>query len=180
LQDSQVSQTVVYSGGPQALQALDEGLLLSLSERSSGTVEVVASVGDTLISETVILRVFGGNNRINEESWRKTFHTGSERTFERDPKYVIRLLVDIAIKALLPAVNDPTTAVQALDQIQDRLVRLGRRRLEIGAVRDSKGILRLAIPHPIVGGFSEAGSRRDTRVRRDQRTGYAAHEGADS
>jgi uncharacterized membrane protein len=57
-------------------------------------------------------------------------------------------LVDIAIKALSPAINDPTTAVQALDQIQDHLLRLGRRRLEIGAMRDSQGILRLVVPHP--------------------------------
>ena len=59
-----------------------------------------------------------------------------ERTFEQDPKYALRLLVDIAIRALSPAINDPTTAVQALDQIQDLLLRLGRRRLEIGAVRE--------------------------------------------
>ena len=34
---------------------------------------------------------------------------GLERSFEQDPKYPIRLLVDIAIKALSPAINDPTT-----------------------------------------------------------------------
>jgi uncharacterized membrane protein len=73
---------------------------------------------------------------------------GSERTFEQDPKYAIRLLVDIAIKALSPAVNDPTTAVQALDQIEDLVVRLGRRRLEIGAFRDSQNDLRLLMRFP--------------------------------
>jgi uncharacterized membrane protein len=45
-------------------------------------------------------------------------------------------------------VNDPTTAVQALDQIEDLLLRLGRRRLEIGAVRDRAGALRLVVPYP--------------------------------
>ncbi len=44
--------------------------------------------------------------------------------------------------------NDPTTAVQALDQIEDLLLRLGRRRLEIGEVRDRSGRLRLVIPVP--------------------------------
>ena len=48
---------------------------------------------------------------------------GGDRTFEQDPKYALRLLVDIAIRALSPAVNDPTTAVQALDQIEDLLRR---------------------------------------------------------
>ena len=61
-----------------------------------------------------------------------------------DPKYAIPLLVDIANKALSPAI-DPTTAVQALDQIEDFLLRLGRRRLEIGTFRDAAGKSRLGM-----------------------------------
>jgi uncharacterized membrane protein len=71
-----------------------------------------------------------------------------ERTFEQDPKYPIRLLVDIAIKALSPAINDPTTAVQAMDQIEDLLRRLGRRDLDAGHARDSDGVFRLIFPMP--------------------------------
>src|SRR5205807_1906664 len=71
-----------------------------------------------------------------------------QRTFEQDPKYAIRLLVDIAIRALSPAVNDPTTAVQAVDQIEDLLVRLGRRRLEIGEIRNAAGSLVLVCQVP--------------------------------
>lgn len=47
-----------------------------------------------------------------------------------------------------PAINDPTTAVQALDQIEDLLIRLGRRRLEIGAFYDGGGNLRLLVTFP--------------------------------
>ena len=71
-----------------------------------------------------------------------------ERTFEQDPKYPLRLLVDIAIKALSPAINDPTTAVQAIDQIEDLLRRLGRRDLDAGYARDADGKLRLVYPMP--------------------------------
>src|SRR5262249_6994165 len=60
----------------------------------------------------------------------------------------IFLLVDIAIRALSPAINDPATAVQALDHIEDLLLRLARRRLEIGAYRDGEGDLRLVVPFP--------------------------------
>ena len=45
-------------------------------------------------------------------------------------------------------INDPTTAVQALDQIEDLLLRLGSRRLEIGAFRDHEAKLRVVIPFP--------------------------------
>ena len=143
-----VTQTVFHSGRPQALQALDERALLTLGSESGGVVEVVSSVGDTLVEGTPLLQVMGGRKPIEDEAWKKAFAMGGERTFEQDPKYAIRLLVDIAIRALSPAINDPTTAVQALDQIQDLLLRLGSRRLEIGAVRDSQGALRLVIAHP--------------------------------
>jgi uncharacterized membrane protein len=76
------------------------------------------------------------------------FRLAEERTFEQDPKYPIRLLVDIAIKALSPAVNDPTTAVQAIDQLEDLLRRLGRRSLADVHAQDSQGIVRLIYPTP--------------------------------
>lgn len=82
---------------------------------------------------------------------------GAERTFEQDPKYAIRLLVDIAIKALSPAINDPTTAVQALDQIEDLLLRLGRRRLEIGSFRDQEGKFRVVVSFSKLEGFPSPG-----------------------
>jgi uncharacterized membrane protein len=148
LSKSHVTQTILYSGKPQALQAIDIASLLSLSERTGGSVELLTSVGDTLISGNPLLRVLDGEHLVDEQTWRKAFGTGADRTFDQDPKYAIRLLVDIAIKALSPAINDPTTAVQALDQIQDLLVRLGHRRLEIGAVRNGEGVLRLSIPYP--------------------------------
>jgi uncharacterized membrane protein len=78
----------------------------------------------------------------------RTVRLANSRTFEQDPKYAIRLLVDIAIKALSPAINDPTTAVQALDQIEDLLRRLGRRELDAGRAFDTNGVLRLIFPVP--------------------------------
>jgi uncharacterized membrane protein len=71
-----------------------------------------------------------------------------ERTFEQDPKYALRLLVDIAIKALSPAINDPTTAVQALDHIAALLRRIGEPHLAVGQVRDEGGALRVIFPTP--------------------------------
>ncbi len=143
-----VTQTLLHTGAPRALQAFDQPALMTLGAQSGGVVEIVSAIGDTLIEGTLVLRVLGGRQLIDNDAWKKTLEAGDERTFEQDPKYAIRLLVDIAIRALSPAINDPTTAVQALDQIQDLLLRLGSRRLEIGAVRDSNGALRLVVPYP--------------------------------
>jgi uncharacterized membrane protein len=143
-----VNQSLAHSGPPRAIQSLDTSGLLALAEASGGVIELASAVGDTLVESTLLLRVYGAQLAISEKALRRTVRTGSERTFEQDPKYAIRLLVDIAIRALSPAVNDPTTAVQALDQIEDLLVRLSRRRLEIGEIRNSAGHLKLVVPVP--------------------------------
>jgi uncharacterized membrane protein len=119
-----------------------------LAKASGGIIETVVAVGDTVVELTPLLQVFGTREPIPEEKLRNGIELGSQRTFEQDPKYAIRLLVDIAIKALSPAINDPTTAVQALDQIEDLLLRLGQRDLEIGRYRDGDGKLRLVVPFP--------------------------------
>jgi uncharacterized membrane protein len=94
------------------------------------------------------MRVHGAKVRVAEKVLLRAIRLENERTFEQDPKYPIRLLVDIAIKALSPAINDPTTAVQAIDQIEDLLRRLARHDLEVGHVRDAEGVLRLIVPMP--------------------------------
>ena len=83
-----------------------------------------------------------------EDALRRAVHLKRERTFEQDPKYPIRLLVDIAIKALSPAINDPTTAVQTIDQLEDLLRRLGAAELDAGYAVDESGALRLVFPTP--------------------------------
>jgi len=141
-------QKVIHHGPPRSVQAVDMEALVKLAETSDGVIEMTAAVGDTVLELMPLLHVFGAGQTIDESKLRDAIELGDERTFEQDPKYAIRLLVDIAIRALSPAVNDPTTAVQALDQIGDLLLRLGRRRLEIGDFRDGSGKIRLVIPFP--------------------------------
>jgi uncharacterized membrane protein len=141
-------QTLVHLGGPRSIQAVDVTGLVQLAKASGAVIEMVAAVGDAVFESMPLLHVLGAREPIDKETLRNEIALGGERTFEQDPKYAIRLLVDIAIKALSPAINDPTTAVQALDQIEDLLMRLGQRHLEIGTYRDSDGKLRLVVPFP--------------------------------
>ena len=67
---------------------------------------------------------------------------------EQDPEFAFRIIVDIAAKALSPAINDPTTAVLALDQIHRLLRALGERQLDTGQIHDEAGRLRLAYRTP--------------------------------
>jgi uncharacterized membrane protein len=142
------TQTLLHHGPPRAIQFFDVTTLVSVAVASGGVVEMVAAVGDTLVEPMPILNILGARQAIDEQALTDGIEMGEGRTLDQDPKYAIRLLVDIAIRALSPAVNDPTTAVQALDQIEDLLVRLSQRQLEIGAFRDGEGTLRLLVPYP--------------------------------
>lgn len=64
----------------------------------------------------------------------------------QDPGYGFRQLVDIAEKALSPALNDPTTAVQAIDRLHDLLRRVACRPQPRGAYSDSTGTVRVIRP----------------------------------
>ncbi len=73
---------------------------------------------------------------------------GAERTTEQDPTFAFRIIVDIALKALSPAINDPTTAVLAIDQLENLLRLTGQRHLRNDAVEDRSGKLRLIFRTP--------------------------------
>jgi len=142
------TQTLAHHGRPRSIQAVDVTTLMHLAAASGGVIEMAVAVGDTVVEMMPILKIHEARKPIDEKELLDGIELGDERTFEQDPKYAIRLLVDIAIRALSPAVNDPTTAVQALDQIEDLLIRLGQRHLEIGVYRDNTGELRLVVPFP--------------------------------
>jgi len=141
-------QTLKYSGYPLTVTELDTKSLTDWAERGEAVIEMVAVVGDTLVDGSIVLRMHGGNGKVLLKDLMQAVHLGTERTFTQDPKYPIRLLVDIAIKALSPAINDPTTAVQAIDQIEDLLRRISRCDLQARHLRGTRGALRVIVPMP--------------------------------
>ena len=142
------TQTVKYLGRPRTIAKVDVESLVVLAQRAGGTIVMACAVGDTLVEGAALLHVYGSGTPLPEDALRRAVRLERERTFEQDPKYPIRLLVDIAIKALSPAINDPTTAVQTIDQLEDLLRRLGAAELGAGDVVDENGALRLVVPTP--------------------------------
>ena len=131
-----------------AIAAYELQALVNLARQAEGLIIMPFAVGDVVAEGEALLTVHGGQFILSHPALSGAVQLERQRTFEQDPKYSLRLLVDIAIKALSPAVNDPTTAVQALNQIEDLLRRLGARDLEVGQVRDEAGVLRLIFPTP--------------------------------
>jgi uncharacterized membrane protein len=142
------TQRLVYSGEPLVIERFDIAAMVRLAESLDAVLVVECAVGDTLVEDTLLLRVHGAARVVSDTALLETVKLAVVRTFEQDPRYPIRLLVDIAIRALSPAINDPTTAVQAIDQIEDLLRRLGRRQIDVSSVRDAQGRLRLIHPTP--------------------------------
>jgi len=143
-----ITQTVRYLGEPRTIAKFDIEALVSQAKRAKAVIVMTCAVGDTLVDDTQVLEVRGATSQLSKETLLRSIHLGRERTFEQDPKYPIRLLVDIAIKALSPAINDPTTAVQTIDQIEDLLRRLGRCNLDVGYATDDHDDFRLIFPMP--------------------------------
>ena len=73
---------------------------------------------------------------------------GTERTLDRDPAFAVRILVDIAIKALSLAINDPTSAVMAIGHLHELLAPVGAWRVDAGQYRDADGHARLDVGMP--------------------------------
>ena len=142
------AQEIVYHGPPRVVVALDTERLVKVACRAGALVQVEYAVGDLVADGLPIARVYGAQKTLAPRDVLRGIILGQERTSLQDAKYPLRLLVDIAIRALSPAVNDPTTAVQALNQIDDLLRRLGRCRLDVGRIADTSGVLRVRYPTP--------------------------------
>ena len=150
-----VTQTVHYHGGPMVVIEVHVQGLARLAQHYGAVIELEYAVGDTLTDSATLLRVRGGRGVIPKQRLWQEIVIGPQRTVEQDAKYAIRLIVDIAIRALSPAINDPTTAVQALDELEDLLRRIGARRLDVGYARDAAGSLRVIYPTPLWDDFVE-------------------------
>jgi uncharacterized membrane protein len=140
--------TVVRAGRAGAIQAVDVRGLIALARRGDCLLVLPHSVGDFVPSGASLVEVYGKPPPAAERRLRRMFALGRERSIEQDPAFALRILVDIAIRALSPAVNDPTTAVQLLDYIEDLLIEVGRHEHPggLGELRDAEGRPRVVAP----------------------------------
>jgi uncharacterized membrane protein len=128
--------------------AFDQDGLVRLGQRFECVIQLVPEVGDFVAAGDPLFRVFKGGSEIPAETLRNSIAVGIERTTEQDPMFAFRIMVDIASKALSPAINDPTTAVIAIDQIHHLLREVGNRYLDDGRANDGGGVTRLIYSTP--------------------------------
>jgi uncharacterized membrane protein len=142
------AQVLLLERGPGDLLGLDEDDLIRIALRHDCVLELLPTVGDYLPSNVPLFAVHGGDGKVAVRDVLPHVGIGPERTLFQDTAFGFRQLVDMAEKALSPAVNDPTTAVQCLDRLHDLLRRIAVRPLPSGRFGDTQGRLRLVVPQP--------------------------------
>lgn len=142
-----VAARTVVSVQAGVVLAFDPMGLVALAQRNDSVIDFVPLVGAFVARGDPLFRIYGGTG-IADHDLREAVAIGPERTMEQDPEFAFRIIVDVAAKALSPAINDPTTGVLALDQLHHLLRTVGLRHLDTGRVHDKAGRLRLTYRTP--------------------------------
>lgn len=126
------------------IQRIDMGGLVSLARERQAVIRLERGVGDFLIEGLPALSIQAGTAPDDDSAGmlRMAISVARQRTVEQDPGFGIRQIVDVALKALSPGVNDTTTAVMCLDYLTLILLRLGQRRISC-RYRDEAGTVRV-------------------------------------
>lgn len=140
-------KVILYRGRPAIIVAVNKGALLMQAEKTRSVIELVPRIGDFVASGEPLFRLYG-DLLPKDEILKTMIAFGPERTLEQDAAFAFRIIVDIAIKALSKAINDPTTAVLAIDQLQRLLCFVGKRSLGGETILNQRGELRLICRTP--------------------------------
>lgn len=124
---------------------IDIDRLVALACSGDVVLRTRVRLGDFVAEGAPLVEVLG-TGAVEAKSVSAAIKVAKDRTMQEDVAFGFRQLVDIAERALSPGINDPTTAVQALDQLHDLLRRLAARPLRDGIYCDEDGLVRLVTP----------------------------------
>jgi len=141
-------RTILHHGESAIVLAVNLKALVSEARRFGIVIELAQRVGSFVASDEPLFRLYGDAGKIEERRLVRNIAFGPERTIEQDSAFAFRIIVDVGIKALSKAINDPTTAVVAIDQLHRLLRKVGCRRLHGDEVVDGSGQLRLIFRTP--------------------------------
>jgi uncharacterized membrane protein len=143
-----VQRVIDHQGKSAIVLAINLDALVTAARNANGTVEFVHRVGDFVSRGDALFRLYSGAKAIDDRILRAHVAFGPEPTIEQDSTFAFRVIVDVAIKALSRAINDPTTAVLAIDQLHRLLRSVGRRHLHDDVLLDADGNLRVIFQTP--------------------------------
>jgi uncharacterized membrane protein len=141
-------RVIRHQGESEIIVAANLDELVIAAEKSNGMIEFVPQIGDFIAVDEPLFKLHGGATSLDDDRLRAMIAFGPERTMEQDPTFSYRIIVDVALKALSPAINDPTTAVIAIDQLHRLLRKTGTQNLRTDEILDKSGRLAVVFRTP--------------------------------
>jgi uncharacterized membrane protein len=141
------SEVAVISEASGYIRFVDTRRLVALAKHYHVTIRVLRRVGH-FVPEGIPLMMVSKGNRLPPEGTAEllaAFDLGPTRTLQQDVEFGVLQIVDVALKAISPAVNDPTTAINCIDQLSRILIRFASREPPEDLLYDPPGIVRASI-----------------------------------
>ncbi|HEX6922185.1 MAG TPA: DUF2254 domain-containing protein [Bacillales bacterium] len=129
------------------IELLDIQGLIELASRNNATVQLHIHIGDYVLNDAELL-TYRSEMKLPESSenqFRQAIKLGPERTSVQDIEFGIQKLVEIALRAISPAINDPHTAINCINRIGTILRQLEKQPRQSSNLYDNEGHLRLII-----------------------------------
>jgi uncharacterized membrane protein len=155
----EVNARPISSTSEGYVQAVDYDGLMGMAEKADLTLRLCYRPGDYLIEGSTLLHAAPAERCSDEVERRlnEAFICGRQETPEQDVEYGVRQLVEIAVRALSPGINDPFTAMNCVDALGASLCRVARHGLPGPHRYDRAGRLRLVTPVTTFAGLTDTG-----------------------
>lgn len=148
LQEVETWNTPIASRQSGYVRYIDTTRLLELAKWHHVKVHLLRRVGQFIPAGAPLMKVYRGD-RLTPEAIAEllaAIDLGPARTLQQDVEFGVLQIVDIALKAISPAVNDPSTGVTCVDQLSRILVRCASREAPAQLLYDPPGIVRASVP----------------------------------
>ncbi len=130
------------------IRYVDTGRLLNLAKRFKVRVRILRRVGHFVPAGVALFRATPAERldatRVHE--LRSAFDIGPTRTMQQDVEFGVIQIVDIALKAISSAVNDPSTAITCIDQLGRILIRFVSRSAPVSLLCNPPHVVRVIVP----------------------------------
>jgi len=141
-------EATVASDESGYIRFVDRKRLVGLAKNYRVKINVLRRVGHFVPAGVPLLAV-SKDGRLTPEGMgdlRGAFDLGPTRTLQQDVEFGVLQIVDIALKAISPAVNDPSTAINCVDQLSSIMIRFAAREPPEAVLYDPPGTARVVIP----------------------------------
>ncbi|WP_064092343.1 DUF2254 domain-containing protein [Rossellomorea aquimaris] len=130
------------------LQELDINGMIKKAAKDEAIIRMLKKPGEYLLEDTPVITVWTSNQEINKDSYLNFLIIGPDKEPIEDIELGIRKLVEIALRAISPAINDPNTAKNCIEEIGIILSKLAKHKLPSSYLSDENKVVRIILEQP--------------------------------